>query len=142
MRGNSQKHYKTKMSSDSEAANYGPIRKTKAIKDKRRPLAIQDQDATVEFNSAPAKASSISKLKKIQVQRRRRLHMSDPVEAAGGSSDGPGQQALRKQPPLVSYGPGVRQSQRGGGKTISGLAPVLEFNETADDPYAMRPPIQ
>ena len=41
-------------------------------------------------------------------------------------------------PALVNYAPGVRQSKRGGGKTIQAMAPILEFNETADDPYLMR----
>jgi hypothetical protein len=41
-------------------------------------------------------------------------------------------------PALVNYAAGVKQSKRGGGKTIQGLAPILEFNEAADDPYLMR----
>ena len=41
-------------------------------------------------------------------------------------------------PALVNYAPGVRQSKRGGAKTIRAMAPILEFNETADDPYVMR----
>jgi hypothetical protein len=41
-------------------------------------------------------------------------------------------------PALVNYAPGVRQSKRGGGKTIRAMAPILEFNEAADDPYLMR----
>jgi hypothetical protein len=41
-------------------------------------------------------------------------------------------------PALVNYAPGVRQSKRGGGKTIQAMAPILEFNEAADDPYLMR----
>ena len=56
----------------------------------------------------------------------------------GHGFQGGGQQALKTQAPLVNYGAGVRQMRRGGGKTIQGLAPVLEFNETADDPYVMR----
>ena len=46
---------------------------------------------------------------------------------------GSGQQA-----PLVNYGTGVRQMRMGGGKTIRPMAPILEFNEAADDPYVMR----
>ena len=41
-------------------------------------------------------------------------------------------------PALVNYAPGVRQSKCGGGKTITTMAPILEFNEAADDPYVMR----
>jgi hypothetical protein len=44
--------------------------------------------------------------------------------------------------PLVNYGSGMRQSRRGGARTIQGMAPVLEFNEAADDPYVMRPKVQ
>lgn len=54
------------------------------------------------------------------------------------SIEGRGQQALKQQAPLVNYGTGVRQIRRGGGKTINTMAPILEFNETADDPYVMR----
>jgi hypothetical protein len=77
-----------------------------------------------------------SALTKIQAQRRRRLHRDDPPYAGPASSgDGRGQQALEKQAPLVNYGAGVRQMKKGGGKTIRSMAPILEFNETADDPY-------
>ena len=55
-----------------------------------------------------------------------------------GPSTGPRRQALRTPTKLVSYAPGVKQSKRGGARTIQGLAPVLEFNEAADDPYLMR----
>ena len=44
--------------------------------------------------------------------------------------------------PLVNYGSGVRQTRRGGARTIQGMAPILEFNEAADDPYVMRPKVQ
>jgi hypothetical protein len=57
---------------------------------------------------------------------------------SAGPSTGPRQQSLSTPTRLVSYAPGVRQSKRGRGKTIQGLAPVLEFNEAADDPYLMR----
>ena len=57
---------------------------------------------------------------------------------SAGPSTGPRQQALRTPTKLVTYGPGVRQSKHGAGKTIQGLASVLEFNEAADDPYVMR----
>ena len=40
--------------------------------------------------------------------------------------------------PLVNYGSGLRQTRRGGARTIQGMAPILEFNEAADDPYVMR----
>ena len=92
-----------------------------------QPLALPDH---------PASSSQSKVLTKIQVQRRRRLHRDDTPPASSG--EGRGQQALEKQAPLVNYGAGVRQMRRGGGKTIQGLAPVLEFNETADDPYVMR----
>ncbi len=55
------------------------------------------------------------------------------------TSGGNEQQALRRQAPLMIYGSGVREIRRGGGKTIAELAPVLELNEAADDPYGMRP---
>ena len=87
-----------------------------------------------------------SALTKIQAQRRRRLHRDDPPYAGPPSSgdgpassgDGRGQQALGKRAPLVNYGAGVRQMREGGGKTIKAMAPILEFTETADDPYPMR----
>ena len=44
--------------------------------------------------------------------------------------------------PLVNHGPGVRQTRRGGARTTQGMAPILEFNEAADDPYVMRPKVQ
>ena len=44
--------------------------------------------------------------------------------------------------PLVNYGSGVRQTRRGGARTIQGMAPILEFSEAADDPYVMRPKVQ
>jgi hypothetical protein len=77
-----------------------------------------------------------SVLTKIQAQRRRRLHRDDTPPSSSG--EGRGQQALGKQAPLVNYGAGVRQTRKGGGKTIRAMAPILEFNETADDPYLMR----
>ena len=77
-----------------------------------------------------------SVLTTIQVQRRRRLRRNDIPAASSG--EGRGQQALEKQAPLVNYGAGVQQMRKGGGKTIKGMAPILEFNETADDPYLMR----
>jgi hypothetical protein len=49
----------------------------------------------------------------------------------------PAQQALHAKPQLVV--PRARKARaKGGAKTIKGLDPVLEFNETADDPYVMR----
>ena len=44
--------------------------------------------------------------------------------------------------PLVNYGSGVRQTRRGGARTVQGMAPILEFNEAADDPYVMRQKVQ
>ena len=55
------------------------------------------------------------------------------AKAPRGGMQGSGQQA-----PLVNYAPGVRQMRKGGGKTIRPMAPILEFNEAADDPYVMR----
>ena len=77
-----------------------------------------------------------SVLTKIQAQRGRRLHRDDTPPSSSG--EGRGQQALGKQAPLVNYGAGVRHMRKGGGKTIKAMAPILEFNETADDPYVMR----
>ena len=57
---------------------------------------------------------------------------------SAGPSTGPRRQSLRTAKKPVSYAPGVKQSKRGGARTIQGLAPVLEFNEAADDPYLMR----
>jgi hypothetical protein len=57
---------------------------------------------------------------------------------SAGPSTGPRRQSLRTAKKPVSYAPGVKESKRGGGKTIQGLAPILEFNEAADDPYLMR----
>jgi hypothetical protein len=49
----------------------------------------------------------------------------------------PAQQALHAKPQLV-VPRATKARAKGGAKTIQGLAPVLEFNETADDPYVMR----
>jgi hypothetical protein len=57
---------------------------------------------------------------------------------SAGPSTGPRRQSLRTAKKPVSYAPGVKESKRGGAKTIQGLAPILEFNEAADDPYLMR----
>ena len=93
----------------------------------RLPNARYPYSDTEQSESAgPSRAPSA--LSKIQVQRRRRMHRDDAPQSSSG-----GQQA-----PLVNYAPGVRPSKRGGAKIIQGLAPVLEFNEAADDPYVMR----
>ena len=78
---------------------------------------------------------------RVQAARRRRMQ-NDPNIADPSSSEGPSQQVFRTPSRLVSYGPGLRQSRRGGAQTIQGMAPVLEFNEAADDPYVMRPKVQ
>jgi hypothetical protein len=49
----------------------------------------------------------------------------------------PAQQAMQTKPQLV-VSRAVKARTKGGAKTIKGLAPVLEFNEAADDPYLMR----
>ena len=49
----------------------------------------------------------------------------------------PAQQALHTKPQLV-VPRATKARAKGGAKTIKGLDPVLEFNETADDPYVMR----
>ena len=49
---------------------------------------------------------------------------------------------MRMKTTLVNYGSGVRRTRRGGARTIQGMAPILEFNEAADDPYVMRPKVQ
>jgi hypothetical protein len=38
---------------------------------------------------------------------------------------------------LVNYGSGLRQTKKGGRITIKTMAPVMEHNEMADDPYVM-----
>ena len=96
----------------------------------------KDDTPQASTEDEPASSSKSKVLAKIQVQRRRRLHRDDTPHASSG--EGNGQQTLKKQAPLVSYGAGVRQTGRGGGKTIKSMAPILEFNETADDPYVMR----
>ena len=94
----------------------------------RLPNARYPYSDTEQSESAgPSRVPSV--LTKIQVQRRRRrVQRHDPPQSSSR-----GQEA-----PLVNYAPGVRPSKRGGAKIIQGLAPVLEFNEAADDPYVMR----
>ena len=100
------------------------------------PQASTEDEPVKAQPPEPASSSKSKVLAKVQVQRRRRLHRDDTPPAS--SSEGNGQQGINKQAPLVNYAPGVRQSKRGGGKTITTMAPILEFNETADDPYVMR----
>ena len=134
------------MSSDSEAASYGPVRKTKAIKDKRRSsLAIRDRDAMEEFNSVPVEERDNPTVHDIPRQPRMRLRRKgkgEPTNAAaaakesdtlGGIADfsklAPAQRATKRKPQLIVA--------RGGS-----MAPILEFNEMADDPYVVRPTVQ
>ena len=102
------------------------------IQVQRRRRLHKDDTPQASTEDEPASSSKSKVLAKIQVQRRRRLHRDDTPHASSG--EGNGQQTLKKQAPLVSYGAGVRQTGRGGGKTIKSMAPILEFNETADDP--------
>ena len=84
----------------------------------------------------PASSSKSQRLADVQADRRRKL--IEDATPSSSSGEGRGQQALGKRAPLVNYGAGVRQMRKGGGKTIRAMAPILEFNETADDPYLMR----
>jgi hypothetical protein len=60
----------------------------------------------------------------------------------------PGQKALARSIPLVAQRQLVSASgkakakAKGRKKKNGGLEPIMEFNEMADDPYVMRPPIQ
>ena len=83
-----------------------------------------------------SKSAGPNVVTKIQAERRRKLNRNDTPSASSG--EGRGHQALEKQAPLVNYGAGVRQMRKGEGKTIRAMAPILEFNEAADDPYLMR----
>jgi hypothetical protein len=94
--------------------------------DRRRKLK-EDQQAS---------SSKSQRLADVQADRRRKL--IEDATPSSSSGEGRGQQALGKRAPLVNYGAGVRQMRKGGGKTIRAMAPILEFNETADDPYLMR----
>jgi hypothetical protein len=52
----------------------------------------------------------------------------------------PGERALTPQTPLVTAR--GKAKAKGRKKKNGGLEPIMEFNEMADDPYVMRPPIQ
>ena len=111
-----------------------------------QPLSIEDQSRSAPRQRRPRAimpASSSSSVMPYGMNNVRLPNTSFPYSDAdqsesAGPSTGPRRQSLRTPTKLVSYAPGVRQSRRGGAKTIQGLAPVLEFNETADDPYVMR----
>jgi hypothetical protein len=103
-----------------------------------RQLALSDADRPLALTDAPPRATV----------RRRVRGKTNAARNYLDQNPAPTRTRLREKTnvgagaPLVNYHPGVRQSKRGGRATISGLAPVLEFNEMADDPYVMRPPIQ
>ncbi len=70
----------------------------------------KDDTPQASTEDEPESSSKSKVLAKIQVQRRRRLQRDDTPHAS--SSEGNGQQTLKKQAPLVSYGAGVRQTGR------------------------------
>ena len=118
-------------------------KKTRAIMPASSSYAVMPHGMNNVRLPEQSESAGPSVLTKIQAQRRRRVHINDTPPASSGdgpasSGDGRRQQALGKQAPLVNYGAGVRQMRKGGGKTIRAMAPILEFNETADDPYLMR----
>ena len=96
-------------------------------------------------------------LQRVQAARRARRVRESGVVADASSSEGATVgmydkgsdrkkikqgRGVQMTAPLVNYGSGVRQTRRGGARTIQGMAPILEFNEAADDPYVMRPKVQ
>jgi hypothetical protein len=121
-----------------------------------QPQSDSDHDpAAASSNEPPALPASASAPAPASAPVRRRLpKKSDPPDIHRST---PGRTKISKKkdiqthlnrragsgmpamtPALVNYAAGVKQSKRGGGKTIQGLAPILEFNEAADDPYLMR----
>jgi hypothetical protein len=129
------------VSSDNEATtSYGPVRQFKAFKgkDKRR----RHGDYLDEFISVPVETRpnpTVHDMPTRPKMRPRRKGKGKPTDAdpesdtlrgiADFSKLAPAQRATKRKPQLIVA--------RGGS-----LAPVLEFNEMADDPYVMRPPIQ
>ena len=111
-----------------------------------QPLSIEDQSRSAprpRRQRAIMPASSSSSVMPYGMNNVRLPNAAYPYSdteqsESAGPSTGPRRQSLRTPSRLVSYAPGVKQSKRGGAKTIQGLAPVLEFNEAADDPYVMR----
>ena len=108
------------------------------ITDPRRRIGIRgkksDQAAANEGIAVPPTApAAVPRRLPAKQQNARSAQYREVPGFQGG-----GQQALKTQAPLVNYGAGVRQMRRGGGKTIKAMAPILEFNEAADDPYVMR----
>jgi hypothetical protein len=115
-----------KLKEDQQASSSKSQRLADVQADRRRKLK-EDQQAS---------SSKSQRLADVQADRRRKL--IEDATPSSSSGEGRGQQALGKRAPLVNYGAGVRQMRKGGGKTIRAMAPILEFNETADDPYLMR----
>ena len=121
----------------------GIARRTKKQMESQ-PMSIEDRKGSVpgkKRTRAIMPASSSSSVMPYGMNPVRLPGNSSSSDADGETarpSSGPGWQAIGTPSAMVSYAPGVRQSKRGGGKTIQGLAPVLEFNEAADDPYLMR----
>ena len=126
------------MPSDADA-NYRPVRsrdtKRRALMDKPKFKALMDKrrDYVDEFSATRTEARENPTVhSEPTVARRKRTTgkqkgKGGPVsinEISEINKMPPDQRALRAKPKLVT---------RGGG-----LAPVLEFNETADDPYVMR----
>ena len=121
------------MPSDADA-NYRPVRsrdtKRRALMDKPKFKALMGKrrDYVDEFSATRTEARENPTVhSEPTVARRKRKGKGGAVgisEISEISKIPPAQRALRAKPKLVT----------GGG----GLAPVLEFNETADDPYVMR----
>jgi hypothetical protein len=115
-----------KLKEDQQASS-SKSQKLEDVQAERRRKLKEDQQAS---------SSKSQRLADVQADRRRKL--IEDATPSSSSGEGRGQQALGKRAPLVNYGAGVRQMRKGGGKTIRAMAPILEFNETADDPYLMR----
>ena len=107
----------------------------------RRPPS-SDSDNKPLVKSWPKKKQPAAPASNEPRARPRRLALTGKQTERGTLYDGfripPSPDSDNKPLALVNYASGVRQSKRGGGKTIRAMAPILEFNEAADDPYLMR----
>ena len=124
-----------------------PLVKPRSKKMPAPPSSDSDNEPLVKQRAAPSSDSDNKPLAQTNPKRnpvdthrntpgRVRISGKKDIQTHLARQSGSGMPAMT--PALVNYAPGIRQSKRGGGNTIRAMAPILEFNETADDPYLMR----
>ena len=124
-----------------------PLVKPRSKKMPAPPSSDSDNEPLVKQRAAPSSDSDNKPLAQTNPKRnpvdthrntpgRVKISKKTDIQTHLARQSGSGMPAMT--PALVNYAPGIRQSKRGGGNTIRAMAPILEFNETADDPYLMR----